>query len=469
MFKERIAKITSFILATAMLVSLAGCGKKEATSNDGKIQITVSQWPSKEADPSKYEARMKIKENFEAKYPNIEIVPDEWTFELQTFNAKAEGGTLPTIYQPFLTEAKRINESGYAYDVTSLLKDYGYYDKITDFFMDTISKDGKIYHIPGGIYSIGIAMNYDLLKEAGLVNPDGTPIIPQTFDDVRTMAKTIKDKTGKAGFLFPSTKNAGGWIFTLLAWNYGTEFVKKDADGKWLAAFNSPETEAAFKLLYDMKWEDNSLPANTLIDSEKCTNYIGTSQAAMGLLNIYQFDSLPRVYDISKDSIVFAKVPAGPKGHYTLMGGGTYAISPNATKEQADAAIKWLEFTNILPTITSDEAIEQRRITYQETYDAGKELMGLHDLSAWSSDYYYDQHGHYLIDEYLNVDPSHIASYNDPTGIDYHVEEAVCTQELYAILDKCIQEVLTNKDVNIKQILDSAAEEFQNNYLNYAN
>ena len=335
--------------------------------------------------------------------------------------------------------------------------------------MGTISKNGKIYHIPGGIYSVGLAINLDLFNQAGLVNPDGSPQIPQTFDELRTMAKTVTEKTGKAGFIFPTTENIGGWIFNVLAWNYGTEFMTKDSSNKWKATFNTPETEAALKLLYDMKWEDNSLPANTLINSEQSTNLLGTGQGAMSLINIYQFDALPTKYDISKDSIAFAKVPAGPNGHYTLMGGGTYAIAPTATPEQADAAIKWLEFTNIFPTITSDEAIEQERIDYQEIKDAGKELLGLHDLSAWSSDYYFDKTGHYLIDEYLNVDPSHIASYNDPTGIDYHVEEPVCTQELYSIFDKCIQEVLTNKNCDIKAILDKAAEEFQNNYLNYAN
>lgn len=465
----KLIKITACLLVASAFISLTGCGKKENASSSGKIQITVSQWPNKEADPTKYESKMKIKENFEKKYPNIEIVPDEWTFELQTFNAKAEGGTLPTIYQPFLTEAKRINENRYAYDVTDLLKEYGYYDKITDFFMDTISKDGRIFHIPGGIYSVGLAMNYDILKEAGLVNEDESPMIPQTFDELREFAKTIKAKTGKAGFVFPTTKNIGGWIFNVLAWNYGTEFMKQASDGSWEATFNTPETASALQFLYDMKWVDDTLPANTLVDADKCTSYIGTSQAAMSLLNIYQFDSLPRTYDISKDSLVFAKVPAGPKGHYTLMGGGTYAISPKATPEQADAAIKWLEFTNIFPTLTSDEAIEQKRISYQETFDAGKEIMGLHDLSAWASDYYFDKNGHYLIDEYLNVDASHLASYNDPTGIDYHVEEPVCTQELYSILDKCLQEVLTNKNVNIEELVANAEDEFQNNYLNYAN
>lgn len=467
MFNNKAKRILSLAVAGITVLSLVGC-KSEKQTADGKIQITVSQWPSKDGDPIKYESRMKLKEDFEKKYPDIEIIPDEWGFELQTFNAKAEGNTLPTIYQPFLTEAKRIMENHYSYDVTDLLKKYNYYDKITDFFMESISENGRIYHIPGGIYSLGLAMNYDLLEEAGLANGDGSVKIPETFDELRTMSKTIKDKTGKAGFVFPSTQNIGGWIFNVLAWNYGANFMERDSSGKWKANLDSSEVADALKFLHDMKWEDNSLPENTLINSENCTSLLGSGQAAMSLINVYQAAELPRAYDISKDSVIFAKVPAGPKAHYTLMGGGTYAIAPNATEEQADAAIKWLEFTNILPVELSEESIAKDRQKYEEQVANGKEIVGLHSLSAWNSDYYYEQNGHYLIDEYINVDPSHLASYNDPSGIDYHVEEPVCTQELYSILDKCIQEVLTNKNADIKQILKDAQSQFQSNYLDYA-
>lgn len=465
MKNKKLLSIVSAVLAGTLMLTCAGCNTKK--QDDGKVHITVSQWPSKEADPKKYETMMNYKENFEKKYPDIEIVPDEWNYELQTFNAKAEGGTLPTVYQAFLTEAKRINENGYAYDVTDLLKQYGYYDKISDFFMDTISLNGKVYHIPGQIYSLGLCINLDVMKEAGLVNADGTPQIPKTFDEVRSMSKTIKEKTGKAGFVMPSTGNYGGWIFTSLAWNFGTEFMKQDKNGEWVATFNSPETENALKYIYDMKWEDDSLPANTLVSAENCTSLVGTGQAAMSIMNITQVNSLPRVYGMDKDSIVFAKLPAGPEGHYTLMGGGTYIIAPNATPEQADAAMKWLEFIGILPT-EDEESIENLRASYQQSYDEGVGIIGIHKLNAWKSDYYFETHGHYLEDEFLNVDPSHVADYNDPEGIDYHVEEPVCTQELYSIFDKCLQEVMTNKNADIKSLLESSSAEFQSNYLDYA-
>ena len=70
MFNNKAKRILSLAVAGITVLSLAGC-KSEKQTADGKIQITVSQWPSKDGDPIKYESRMKLKEDFEKKYPDI--------------------------------------------------------------------------------------------------------------------------------------------------------------------------------------------------------------------------------------------------------------------------------------------------------------------------------------------------------------------------------------------------------------
>ena len=47
-------------------------------------------------------------------------------------------------------------------------------------------------------------------------------------------------------------------------------------------------------------------------------------------------------------------------------------------------------------------------------------------------------------------------------------EEPVCAQELYGILDGCIQEVLTNKDADCAALIKKASSDFQMNYLDNA-
>lgn len=194
-------KVIMAMLALSMaIVPLSGCGGEKQKSADGKVQITVANWPDEDADPKGYERMMNVKKDFEAKYPDIEVTGENYDYEISSFMARAEGGTLPTLYTTFFTEAKRIIGLKYAADLTDCVKEYGYYDKINETFMSDISSGGSIYLLPNSAYSLGIVINKKLFSEAGLVNADGTVKAPKTFDELADMAQQVTEKTGKAGF-----------------------------------------------------------------------------------------------------------------------------------------------------------------------------------------------------------------------------------------------------------------------------
>ena len=72
-------------------------------------------------------------------------------------------------------------------------------------------------------------------------------------------------------------------------------------------------------------------------------------------------------------------------------------------------------------------------------------------------------------EKYANINLNHVKLYNESltdTSIELKPEEPVCAQELYAVLDGLIQEVLTNQNANIKALVSTANSEFQSNYLN---
>ena len=76
---------------------------------------------------------------------------------------------------------------------------------------------------------------------------------------------------------------------------------------------------------------------------------------------------------------------------------------------------------------------------------------------------------HELQQEFCNVNYNHIKLYNDKSGVEYQVEEPMCTQDLYGILDSCIQEVLNNENADCREVLKKAANDFQLNFLDYQN
>lgn len=464
-------KLVSLLLAATMAVGmLTGCGgtKNTAVTEDGKIFLSVGNWPDPEGEPDRYKNYMDKKEKFEEKYPDIHVEPDYWSYDVQTFAAKAEGDTLPILYGTFATEVKKIIDYGYSADVTDILKQNGYYDMISDEIMSQISRDGKVYMLPGSLYTLGLVINMNLFREAGLVNTDGTPVIPETFDDLRETAKTITEKTGKAGFVFPTTGNGGGWNFMPLAWNFGGNFMENTDDG-WKSTFASKEVESALKLLQDMKWQDNSLPATTLVSNDDTMKLVGTDQAAMAFAHPGQVDLLVSQYGMDFDAIAYSKMPSGAQNHVTLLGGSYSCVAPQATPEQIDAAFKWLDFNGSTPRTELPDDVRQVLYADYETKSIEKKgIIGIDDVACWSEEEATRKYENELKEQFRNIKPEMVASYNDKSGIEFRAEEPMNAQDLYSVLDSCLQEVLTNKDADCMEVLEKASSDFQNNYLNNA-
>lgn len=462
--KTRLMSLMLMLTVSAGLMS--GCGGSGKTADDAnKTVITVGNCPDSEMDPAGYDAMMDKVERFEQEHPDVKIKTDTWTFDSQSYIAKAEGGTLPTVYYVPLTEANNIMNLGYAADITEEFKARGFYDNVNEFILDNISKDGKVYFLPSGCYDVGLAMNMDLMEQAGYVESDGTPVEPQTWQELAEMAVKVKEVTGKSGFIFPTTGNAGGWRFMPIAWSYGVEFMKQDESGKWIASFDTPECVEALQFVKDLKWKYDVLPANTLVDTKEIQKQMGTGECAMTFGEPTQI-SRYMTYGIQPNGIGVTRIPAGPKKKVSLMGGSYFVINVDSTPEQIKAAIDWREFDG--DTMNLNESIKTNIAKDIETKKANNEIIGLQTLSPWKSDCEVNT---YKADEYgknSNVNMNHIKLYNDKNGIEYQAEEPIDAQALYALLDACIQEVLTNKDADCAALIHKAAADFQQNNLDYA-
>lgn len=457
----KMKKLMCLVLAGGMLCGVfAGCAKQPA-SNNGKVTISIGNWPN--ADAKDYEVWSERVKKFNEVYPDIEIVGDEYRYDVSSFMPKAEGGTLPTVYLTHFTEAKKIIDGGYAADITAQYRENGYFEKTNEFVLENISKDGSVYFIPSTMYTLGVVANVNILKEAGFVNEDGSLMAPNTFDELAQMAQTIHQKTGKAGFLIPTTNNAGGWNFSVIGWNYGVKFMEKQ-NGKWVSTFNSPEAEEALQFVKDLKWKYDCFPGSTLINADDAMKLVGSGQCAMAFAHPEQAEWLTK-YGIDKGDIAMLKMPAGTKEHTSLMGGSIYAVRSDATEEQKDAVFKWLNFIGSTPNINdiSKQNIEK---SYQNKSEASR-MVGLIDLGVWNEKSDYQKFIEEMTGKYINVPKTHVSNYNDKSNMSFRLEEPVCAQELYAVLDRCIQEVLTNKDANCVELLSKAAADFQTNCLDY--
>lgn len=462
---KKLVKVVALMMAIVLSVmAFSGCGNTADDKNDkGQTILKVGNWPVNEGDlMDTYNER---KANYEKANPDVEVQPDLWAFDRRTFYAKAAGGQLPTLYTAGFTEMPEIISAEYSADMTDALKKYGYDKMLNPYVLDAVSDDdGNIMAFPMNCYIMGLAMDMVAYEKAGLVDADGTPKQPKDWNEVVEFAVKIKEATGKPGIVLPTAERSGGWIFSVIAWSFGVDFMEKDKEGNWKATFNTPECAEALQWYKDLKWKYDVFPANTIINREEWFKALATGNGAM-TVNSGGYPAGVAKYGMTPDQIGMVAMPAGPKRHVTLLGGEIQAVKPEASADQIDAAVRWIGTYNTF-NLTEDYKLNTTNTINTKIKE--NQHIGIQGMSIWNNDapslkWYND-----FIAKNTNANPNHVRLYNECVAdckIEIQPEEPVCCQELYSVLDGCIQEVLTNKDADVKAVLEKANIEFQTNYL----
>lgn len=473
-------KKTKKILATLIALAIsagcmAGCGGVKKTAGigtnisdeakqaikDGKIVVSIPKWPSKDA--SNYEQMEETRREFMEQNPDIYIEGSQFNFDFKTFTAIAAADELPTMYNTYYTQVDSIIDDGFAAEITDSLDEYGFSEYINEDLLPYTSDDyGKIYALTYKAYNQGLYINKEIFKKAGLVDEAGNVLIPSSYEDVLNFSKTIKEKTGVAGFVHPTADNAGGWQFINVAWSHGVEFLEKTEDGKYTAAFDTEACYDAFEWIREMKKAELFPTSTTTVNQNKLYELFGTGQAAMMIANP-PCGSLTQSYKMDPKNILVARMPEGPSGRYSQMGGDVYMFRQDATPEQIKACFKWLEFTGVSPIITEERA-KQIEETNQTTIDNNGLVLSQEAFKVWSNPER-DEKIREIYAKHTNVNPEDYASYFEGEDVIIRPEPEVACQELYVILDGVIQAIFANTDADIPALVKDAAHKWQVNYL----
>lgn len=463
MFTKKIKRTVAMILClVAVAGTLGGCGAKKE-ENSGKVSLTVSNWPMEEKNPELFATYEGYLKEMNETNPDIEIIPNDYVYAINTFLPMAASGQLPNMYSVALTEPQKLIDAGYARDITDIVKSKKYDTYISDNILNIVSKDGKIYGIPTVGYAMALSYNMDLMRKAGMVNEDGSPKTPQTYEELAIMAKEIKEKTGQAGFELLTMGTTGGWIFMNIAWSYGVDFMEK-VDGKWKATFNTPEAIEAMNYIRDLKWKYDCLPDDLFIDQTKGAKFIATGQAAMGFNDPENWAvAMTKEYKLDLDDLAFSAVPAGPKGRYAQIGGAATLFSKETSDEQVEAALKWMDLVGSGTTFT-----ERSRTNLETKLKANSEAklpVFNPAFKIWINEERLNAQDA-IYDKYVNVNP--VLYRNTMEGVTLREEEPIEAQQLYEILSSVMQEVLMNKDADVKTLMDEANAKFQRDFLDNA-
>lgn len=463
--KRTLLVLLSSTIIVSALVGCAVSNNNAGLTEDGKILLKVSTEP-KDLNEKQYNASMERYAQFEEFYKNeypdskgVHIEPHFYKFSTKDYAAMAIGDQLATYYSVPMTEARTVINVGYGRDITKWMKEYGYLNGIDDRVKENIIKDGKCYLMPTQLYTVGIAVNMEILKQAGYVAEDGTPYQPKDYEELAQMAGEIKKKTGKAGFVLPTTGNSGGWRFTPIAWAYGVDFMEQDKDGNWQATFNTPECVAALQWVKDLKWKYDAIPENVLMSNAMQKSSFGAGESAMAFSESGSVNSYIKA-GMKKDNIGLIQIPAGPKRRVTLIGGAYDVFSANITDEQVDTVFKFKDWAGAGRVF--DEAVKQKMEEDIKIKSDEGALIGILNASPYTDKDPKRAYEIYLnTEKYVNINMNHVKLYNDQSGIEWQMEEPVEAQALYAVLDNAIQAVLTDKNADCAKLIDEAYKNFQ--------
>ncbi|MDR0784772.1 MAG: extracellular solute-binding protein [Treponema sp.] len=449
-------KLIAFTLAMVCLVSTAFAGGNDDKPT-GKVTVKLGIYPE-DTLAGEIAQHQKWIAEFNAKYPDNTILPAQYRYATDTFVPMAEAGQTPTIFETWYTEPQKLINGRFVKDITTEVKALGWDKKMNPSILELLSQNDKIYGIPRDAYALGLMLNVELFRAAGLVDGNGVPKYPKTWDELAVAAQTIKQKTGSAGFCLLARDNAGGWHFTNIAWGFGARFTVQ-RNGKWIAQVNTPEAVAAMNYVKDLKWKYDVLTADpTSEDWSSGFQAIGTGKAAMYIAAQDAVNQPTMASGLPVRDLALAPMPSGPKGQFSLMGGTPYMFAANATSAEVQAALRYLEIMGKAPVVTP-ESIAGLEADAQMRRNEGVPVIPT--FPAWTDAAFLKAQQN-AIDKYRNVD---MRLYNDyyamvskPSNLKTEEYDA---QDLYAELTKVLQAVVTDRNADVKALLDAAQVNFQ--------
>ncbi|MCE5342767.1 MAG: extracellular solute-binding protein, partial [Eubacteriales bacterium] len=424
----------------ALLLSLCLC--LTAGFALGETVLKLGIYPE-DVDTAAIQAHDFYLAEFAKLMPDVKVEKAHYKYAVDTFVAMAEAGTVPTIFETWFTEPKKLIKGSFVADITEELNALGWADKMNPNISALLSDDnGHIYGVPRDGYALGLMINAEVFADAGLVDENGIPLYPTTWDELAQTAVKIKEATGSAGLCLLAKDNAGGWHFSNIAWCFGANLESQSADGMWVAELNSPEAVAAMQYVKDLKWKYDVLTADpTSEDWGTGFTQLGTGAAAMYIAANDAVSQPTTNNGLAVDKLMMVGIPAGPGGQYSLFGGTPYMFAANATPDEINAALTYLEVMGKAPELT--ETAKAGLIEDAKARQANGTPV-INEFPSWT-DAALVAARQAIVAEYSNVDSRMFQNYFDTVAKEGNLRMEVSqnAQEMYAELTKVLQAVVT--------------------------
>jgi len=209
---------------------------------------------------------------------------------------------------------------------------YAYGDKLAnkkDFYptlVDSFTYDGKFYCAPKDFSTLGLVINTEMWKAAGLTDAD----IPTTWDQLTTVAKKLTTDGHVGLALSPEYARVGAFMVQA-----GGSLLNAD---QTKATVDSPENLAGLDYVKTLL-NDGSAKFTTDLGAGWGGEAFGKEKAAMTIEGNWISGAMSA--DYPKVGYKVAQLPAGPKGAGTLQFTNCWGIAADSPNK--DEAVKLIE------------------------------------------------------------------------------------------------------------------------------
>ncbi|MEU3305334.1 MULTISPECIES: extracellular solute-binding protein [unclassified Streptomyces] len=360
------------IAATALVASLAltatACGGDDTEggkSSSGKLSGTVTWWDTSTVG-SEDKVFKKLAEGFTKLHPDVKINYVNVPFgEAQNKfkNAAQSGSGAPDVIRSEVAWTPEFADLGYLapLDGTSALKDEK--DFLPQAAASTKYND-KTYAVPQVIDSMGIFYNKKIFEQAGV-----TP--PASIADLKTVSKTIKEKTGKTGLYL-----RGDDAYWFLSFLYGEGGNLVDAEKKQITVDN-PAGVKAMKVVKDLV--DTGAAKTDATDGwNNMQTAFKEGKVAMMINGPWAVtDTYAGKEFKDKTNLGITPVPAGSAGQGAPQGGHNLAVY--AGSKNLDASYAFVEYMSSVDSQTTVakelSLLPTRTSVYNKPTVSGNEMV----------------------------------------------------------------------------------------------
>jgi len=177
--------VGALALTATVALSLAACGSggdKSGSASSGKTTIVIDCPPLKTDNDGKSLAQWNADvAAFQKLHPDITVKSISVGSQCNNppdFTARLQGGTQADVFYGYMTDLNQVLDAGQAEDITSYVNSstVPYWDSLLPSAKAVFTDQGKLYALPYSAYTMGLVINKNLFRQAGLdpTNPPTT-------------------------------------------------------------------------------------------------------------------------------------------------------------------------------------------------------------------------------------------------------------------------------------------------------